>query len=50
MSKSEEMRPLEDWVLMATDEDDWQAENLVAYPERLNESLTHCVVEHDRLR
>ncbi|MDH5462414.1 MAG: hypothetical protein OEZ48_06440 [Candidatus Bathyarchaeota archaeon] len=41
MSELEEMRPLEDWILMATDEDDLEAENLFVYPERLNESLTH---------
>ena len=28
-------------VLMATDEYDWEAENVPVYPERLNESLTH---------
>jgi len=35
------MRALEDSVLMATDEDDLEAGNLLVYPERLNESLTH---------
>ena len=35
MSELEEMRPLEDWVLMATDEYDWEAENLLVFRKGL---------------
>jgi hypothetical protein len=35
MREMKEMGPLEDWILMATDEDDWEAENLLVFRKGL---------------